>query len=78
MKSGSSSLLTDLIVGVIGAILGGFLGGFLFGLLGLFRHWPRREPRHRHGGGQRADRGVEVLQEVVQGHGKCELMTAGD
>ena len=31
MKSGSSSLLTDLIVGVIGAIL----GGFLFGLMGL-------------------------------------------
>lgn len=31
MKSGSSSLVTDLIVGVIGAIL----GGFLFGLLGL-------------------------------------------
>ena len=31
MKSGSSSLVTDLIVGVIGAIL----GGFLFSLLGL-------------------------------------------
>ena len=31
MKSGSSNLITDLIVGVIGAIL----GGFLFGLLGL-------------------------------------------
>jgi uncharacterized membrane protein YeaQ/YmgE (transglycosylase-associated protein family) len=31
MKSGSSSLLTDLIVGVIGALL----GGVLFGLLGL-------------------------------------------
>ena len=31
MKGGSSSLITDLIMGVIGAIL----GGFLFGLLGL-------------------------------------------
>ncbi len=31
MKSGNSSILTDLIVGVIGAVL----GGFLFGLLGL-------------------------------------------
>ena len=31
MKSGSSSLVTDLIVGVIGAIV----GGFLFGVLGL-------------------------------------------
>jgi uncharacterized membrane protein YeaQ/YmgE (transglycosylase-associated protein family) len=31
MKSGNSSLLTDLIIGVIGAVL----GGFLFGLLGL-------------------------------------------
>ena len=31
MKSGSSNLITDLIVGVIGAIL----GGFLFGVLGL-------------------------------------------
>ena len=31
MKSGTSSLITDLIVGVIGAIV----GGFLFGLLGL-------------------------------------------
>ena len=31
MKSGRSSLITDLIVGVIGAIL----GGFLFGVLGL-------------------------------------------
>lgn len=31
MKSGSSSLITDLIVGVIGAIV----GGFLFGVLGL-------------------------------------------
>lgn len=31
MKSGTSSLVTDLIVGVIGAIV----GGFLFGLMGL-------------------------------------------
>ena len=31
MKSGNSSILTDLIVGVIGAVL----GGFLFGLLGI-------------------------------------------
>jgi uncharacterized membrane protein YeaQ/YmgE (transglycosylase-associated protein family) len=31
MKGGSSSLITDLIMGVIGSIL----GGFLFGLLGL-------------------------------------------
>lgn len=31
MKGGSSSLVTDLIMGVIGSIL----GGFLFGLLGL-------------------------------------------
>ncbi|MFO1006491.1 MAG: GlsB/YeaQ/YmgE family stress response membrane protein [Planctomycetaceae bacterium] len=31
MKSGSSSLLTDLIVGVIGAVV----GGLLFGLLGI-------------------------------------------
>ena len=31
MKSGSSNLVTDLIVGVIGAII----GGFLFGMLGL-------------------------------------------
>ena len=31
MKGGSSSLITDLIMGVIGAIL----GGCLFGLLGL-------------------------------------------
>lgn len=31
MKSGNSSLLTDLIIGVIGAVL----GGFLFGLLGI-------------------------------------------
>jgi uncharacterized membrane protein YeaQ/YmgE (transglycosylase-associated protein family) len=31
MKGGSSSLVTDLIMGVIGSIV----GGFLFGLLGL-------------------------------------------
>lgn len=31
MKSGSSSILTDLIVGVIGAVV----GGLLFGLLGI-------------------------------------------
>lgn len=31
MKSGSASLLTNILVGVVGAVL----GGFLFGLLGL-------------------------------------------
>lgn len=34
MKTGSSSLLTDLIVGVIGAIV----GGFLIGILGFSAH----------------------------------------
>lgn len=36
MKSGNSSIVTDLIVGVIGAVL----GGFLFGLLGISTSGP--------------------------------------